>query len=460
MHAFGMSERYLILAEYPLRVNPLKLAFSGKPFIENYTWRADEPTRFQVFDRETGELRGTYETDAFFCFHHVNAFERGGELVVDLCAYEDSSIIDSLYLDEQRPARHAIPPRRAAPLHDRPRRRRRALRAARRRRAGAAADRLRPPQHARLLVRVLRAASDSGWIDRLVKVDVRDGSAVRVAAPTAATPASRSSCASRAADAEDAGVVLSVVLDANARPLVPAGAGRRLVRGAGPRRGAAPHPVRLPRPVLPMSELLASDADRDRVAERLRTAAGEGRLTPAELEERLEGAFSARTDAELEPLVADLPTSRPVRERHSTRRPDLGPFVLVSLMLVGIWALTGMGYFWPVWPIAGWGISFVAPGTLRGPCRRRSSSRGSSTARWRSSAAAGPGSGERPRSSWPRSARSVVVCGRRQEPLDETAARGRTAGASRRTPATSARRTRSRRSSTACSSATARSTCS
>ena len=28
MHAFGMSERYLILAEYPLRVNPLKLAFS------------------------------------------------------------------------------------------------------------------------------------------------------------------------------------------------------------------------------------------------------------------------------------------------------------------------------------------------------------------------------------------------------------------------------------------------
>ena len=36
MHAFGMSGRHLILAEYPLRVNPLKMAFSGKPFIENY----------------------------------------------------------------------------------------------------------------------------------------------------------------------------------------------------------------------------------------------------------------------------------------------------------------------------------------------------------------------------------------------------------------------------------------
>ena len=45
MHAFGMSERYLILAEYPLRVNPLKLAFSGRPFIENYVWNGRRSPR-------------------------------------------------------------------------------------------------------------------------------------------------------------------------------------------------------------------------------------------------------------------------------------------------------------------------------------------------------------------------------------------------------------------------------
>src|SRR4051794_3701247 len=105
MHAFGMSERYLILAEYPLRVNPLKLAFSGRPFIENYTWRPSEPAVFQVIDRETGRLRGSYETDAFFCFHHVNAYERDGgrELVVDLVAYDDPAIIDALYLGPEEP---------------------------------------------------------------------------------------------------------------------------------------------------------------------------------------------------------------------------------------------------------------------------------------------------------------------------------------------------------------------
>jgi Domain of unknown function (DUF1707)/2TM domain len=142
-----------------------------------------------------------------------------------------------------------------------------------------------------------------------------------------------------------------------------------------------------------MSDLLASDADRERTAERLRTAAGEGRLAPEELEERLERAFAARTEGELEPLTADLPRPRGPEQRRGRRHPDFGAYVGVSIMLVAIWALTGMGYFWPVWPIVGWGISFVAPGRLLGPCRPRSSNRGCSTARWPSSPAGARGSG-------------------------------------------------------------------
>ncbi|MFG3258693.1 DUF1707 domain-containing protein [Streptomyces sp. NPDC048172] len=53
--------------------------------------------------------------------------------------------------------------------------------------------------------------------------------------------------------------------------------------------------------------LRASHADRDRVVEALRIAAGEGRLTTEELEERVEAALSARTVGELAPLTADLP---------------------------------------------------------------------------------------------------------------------------------------------------------
>ncbi|MCX4745463.1 DUF1707 domain-containing protein [Kitasatospora sp. NBC_01287] len=66
-------------------------------------------------------------------------------------------------------------------------------------------------------------------------------------------------------------------------------------------------------------EVRASHEDRDRVAEQLRLAAGEGRLTLEELDERLELALTARTGSELAELVADLPvvsgpTLRPAKD--------------------------------------------------------------------------------------------------------------------------------------------------
>jgi class 3 adenylate cyclase len=57
------------------------------------------------------------------------------------------------------------------------------------------------------------------------------------------------------------------------------------------------------------SQLLASHADRDRVVEVLRTAAGDGRLTADELDQRLEAALTARTLADLEPPLAGLATA-------------------------------------------------------------------------------------------------------------------------------------------------------
>jgi hypothetical protein len=62
--------------------------------------------------------------------------------------------------------------------------------------------------------------------------------------------------------------------------------------------------------------LRASHADRDQVAELLREAAGDGRLSPEELDERLELALTARTYAELAALVTDLPaTGTAIRPR-------------------------------------------------------------------------------------------------------------------------------------------------
>src|SRR3954471_11832845 len=108
MHSFGLTDRYVILFEQPLVVDPVRLALSDKPLIENYEWKPEPGPRFLVVGREDGSLRAAVDAEAFFTFHHVNAFEEGGELVVDLVAYDDPSIIDALYLDsvrgEPRPA--------------------------------------------------------------------------------------------------------------------------------------------------------------------------------------------------------------------------------------------------------------------------------------------------------------------------------------------------------------------
>ncbi|MGW0937030.1 DUF1707 SHOCT-like domain-containing protein [Streptomyces sp. NPDC002666] len=55
-------------------------------------------------------------------------------------------------------------------------------------------------------------------------------------------------------------------------------------------------------------DLRASDRERDQVVEILQVAAGDGRLTAAELDERLDAALSARTQGELARLTADLPS--------------------------------------------------------------------------------------------------------------------------------------------------------
>ena len=120
-------------------------------------------------------------------------------------------------------------------------------------------------------------------------------------------------------------------------------------------------------------DVRASDAERERVVAVLRDHAGEGRLEPAELEERVEGAYAARTRGQLGELVRDLPAppEQPARRRRRRLSPQLAPFLAVNLMLVVIWAATGAGYFWPIWPILGWGIGLLPHGGCGHRHRRR-----------------------------------------------------------------------------------------
>ncbi|WP_205697337.1 carotenoid oxygenase family protein [Conexibacter sp. SYSU D00693] len=101
-HAFSLTPRRAVLAEGPFTVDPLRLALGGRSFAASFAWDGAHPSRFLAVDRATGRPAGTWEAEPFFCFHHVNAFEDGEDLVVDLLAYDDAAIVEALALERLR----------------------------------------------------------------------------------------------------------------------------------------------------------------------------------------------------------------------------------------------------------------------------------------------------------------------------------------------------------------------
>jgi hypothetical protein len=91
-------------------------------------------------------------------------------------------------------------------------------------------------------------------------------------------------------------------------------------------------------------DLRASDADRERAVERLRTAAMEGRLDSDELEERLAAAYGSRWCSELSELVADVTpppawSAPPAVQRPVFVQPRVrtNGFAIASLVLSLTW---------------------------------------------------------------------------------------------------------------------------
>ncbi len=74
-----------------------------------------------------------------------------------------------------------------------------------------------------------------------------------------------------------------------------------------------------------------ADSDRERVAQQLYEAMGAGRLSTGELESRLDLVYSAKTFADFESAVADLPATSSVQSGHRAHS-EYGPRTSVAVM--------------------------------------------------------------------------------------------------------------------------------
>jgi hypothetical protein len=99
----------------------------------------------------------------------------------------------------------------------------------------------------------------------------------------------------------------------------------------------------------------ASDSERERVAKLISEAAGEGRLTVAEADERLERVYATTFRHELDEYVADLPERQAPQRRLDRFPPRLrvhaAVAVVVSVLLILRWAAMDVPFFWPAGPM-------------------------------------------------------------------------------------------------------------
>ncbi|QLD87298.1 carotenoid oxygenase family protein [Natronomonas halophila] len=100
VHDCAITENYAILVEPPLRIALLRaLAPWQEGLLDMLEYDEDRRARFIVVDRDSGDLVADLRTAPFFVFHHINAYEDGDDVVVDLVAFENADIVEALGFD-------------------------------------------------------------------------------------------------------------------------------------------------------------------------------------------------------------------------------------------------------------------------------------------------------------------------------------------------------------------------
>jgi DUF1707 SHOCT-like domain len=110
------------------------------------------------------------------------------------------------------------------------------------------------------------------------------------------------------------------------------------------------------------SDLLVSDAERQRVEDDLRGHYEAGRLTLDEFQQRLDEAHAAGTQTQLDHVLRQLPAARlpSVSPRDRRWRSIAFQYALLNAIAVVIWLFGGAnGGFWPKWVLLATLIMFA-----------------------------------------------------------------------------------------------------
>jgi len=102
IHSFAVTDSYAILCIWPLTIQPLSMITSSDfAGISAMDWLGDSRnTTLMVFDLASEDQDAeplTMEIPAMYANHHINAWEEGDAITMDLVSYEDASFLTDLH---------------------------------------------------------------------------------------------------------------------------------------------------------------------------------------------------------------------------------------------------------------------------------------------------------------------------------------------------------------------------
>jgi carotenoid cleavage dioxygenase-like enzyme len=101
VHDCSVTADHVVLVETPL-VLPLRRLVDPRngSALDAMEWQPERRTRVLVVDRDTGDLLADPTFDPAFTFHHINAYNDGDTVVLDLVEFPDAGIVEATRMDE------------------------------------------------------------------------------------------------------------------------------------------------------------------------------------------------------------------------------------------------------------------------------------------------------------------------------------------------------------------------
>ena len=94
LHDFAITPNYCVFVQNPVSFNPIPFVTGFKGAAECIQFNPKEPTKIVLIPRNGQDKVRFYNTDPCFVFHHANAFEQDGKLILDSICYDNFPSIE------------------------------------------------------------------------------------------------------------------------------------------------------------------------------------------------------------------------------------------------------------------------------------------------------------------------------------------------------------------------------